>query len=88
MTDSHICDSDHRYKLFFAFLSTNRGGYGRNKCAACAYELGLEHARLGLPSGDKSVLIGLPESQAGIVRHKDAYEAYLIGYEDGIAIAA
>ena len=88
MSNKHICDSFHRYDIIYCSLSEFQGGDGRHKCAACAYELGLEHARLGLPSGDKSVLIGLPESQAGIVRHKDAYEAYLIGYEDGIAIAA
>lgn len=32
---------------------------------------------------DASVLSDLPESQAGAVRHKDAFEAYQNGYKHG-----
>jgi len=36
----------------------------------------------GIPMcNDDSILANLPESQAGTVRHKDAFEAYKMAYQ-------
>lgn len=36
----------------------------------------------GIPaSNDDSILADLPESQAGTVRHKDAFAAYQLAYQ-------
>lgn len=69
----------------FEVLPANQGQTGRHKCAGCAYDLGKWHAMIGVPkSMDDSVLAELAESQASYVRHKDAFTAYLMGYEDGL----
>jgi len=81
-----LCDSDHRYLELFEVLPDHQGDIGRHKCAGCAYELGMRHARMGIASATSNrVLRALPRSQAGTVRHKDAYAAYLMGYDDGCA---
>lgn len=42
---------------------------------------------IGVPkSTDDGVLSELAESQASYVRHKDAFTAYLMGYDDGLKL--
>lgn len=84
-----ICNSEHRYYEKFNFLPEHQGDIGRHKCAGCAYEMGKRHAREGIAcANDTWILDSLPESQAGTVRHKDAFAAYLAGYDDGCAMLA
>lgn len=80
------CKIDHSaVQSIMATLPTDQGGWGRHKCAACAYEKGfqdgLEHREdINLAEIMKS----LPESQAANQRHKSPHAAYMKGYYDGI----
>lgn len=66
----------------FSVLPDNQGKTGRHKCPGCAFELAMLNRAKGIPaSNDDSVLADLPESQAGSVRHKDAFTAYQMAYE-------
>ncbi|EOV0971319.1 hypothetical protein ACOGYM_002365 [Edwardsiella piscicida] len=79
-----ICKLLHRYNSKFPYSPEYQGNPCRHKCAACAYELGIRHAMIGMPKAqDDSILADIPDSQAGAVRHKDAFEAYNRGYYDG-----
>lgn len=78
----HICTKNHRYNPMFSVLPENQGQTGRHKCAGCAVELAMLNKAKGIPaSNDDSVLADLPESQAGSVRHKDAFAAYKMVYQ-------
>jgi len=82
-----ICKQSHRRNQMFEVLPENQGQTGRHKCAGCAYDLGKWHAMIGVPkSNDDGVLSELAESQASYVRHKDAFTAYLMGYDDGLKL--
>lgn len=79
-----ICSSTHRSDLKFDKLPEAQSGEARHKCCGCAYEQGLKDGRSGhasnpTPSEWKT-------SQAQSVRHKDSYEAYKLGYNDGKAL--
>ncbi|EGL3690564.1 hypothetical protein IQ126_000411 [Salmonella enterica] len=64
----HICKKDHRYDPRFTSLPENQGNTGLKA--------------KGIPMcNDDSILADLPESQAGTVRHKDAFEAYKMAYQ-------
>lgn len=80
------CNKQHRYLPNFSNLpdSQDNQHQDRHKCAGCAYVEGLKDALNGCPQ--KSDLSHLPDSQAGTVRHKDAMEAYILGYHYGIEI--
>lgn len=82
------CDNDHRYDEVFSSLADYQGGPGRHKCAGCADERGRRRARAGLPKEDEGVLELLPNSQAAMVRHKDAYQAYCNAYDDECRLMA
>lgn len=56
-----------------------QGGGQRHICAGCAYLLGKKHKSSNVPFNPGAVN-DLPESQAEPQRHKNAYEAYLLGY--------
>ncbi|PHF59948.1 hypothetical protein COI42_28250, partial [Priestia aryabhattai] len=62
----------------------SQGSAGRHKCAGCAFEPGrmLRASGKTLPY-DNSVLENLHESQAGTVRHKDAFAAFALGFTQG-----
>ncbi len=72
-----------------------QAGTGRHKCAICAFSYGKEVAVGVLPGGTVEacdqehgsapvqLLRQLPESQAGIARHKCVYEAYQRGRAAG-----
>lgn len=82
-----ICKQGHRRNQMFEVLPENQGQTGRHKCAGCAYDLGKWHAMIGVPkASDDGVLADLAESQASYVRHKDAFSAYLMGYEHGLKL--
>lgn len=77
------CNQDHRNWPFFESLPHDQGGYGRHKCAGCAYELGYQ-AGLERQEVIHLDLDSLPESQAGVVRHKSPHAAFAMGYMDGV----
>lgn len=56
-----------------------QGGGQRHLCAGCAFHLGVQHREEGKPFNPGAVN-DLPDSQGGPQRHKNAYEAYQIGY--------
>jgi hypothetical protein len=78
-----LCKKEHRYWDFFEHFPIDQGGYGRHKCAGCAYENGFLD---GTNRRDQLNvdLDNLPLSQAGTVRHKSPHAAYAKGYYDGI----
>ena len=87
--NKNICKHAHRYDDIFLYLADNQGQTGRHKCSGCAYELGRHHALVGAPKAkNDSVLEHTPYSQAGTVRHKDAFEAYLLGYDSVTGVTA
>lgn len=76
-----ICKKQHRYDRKYEEYPEYQGQVGRHKCPGCAEELALLNKQKGIPaSNDDSVLAELPESQAGSVRHKDAFFAYKMAY--------
>lgn len=78
----HICNKRHRYNPMFSVLPENQGQTGRHRCAGCAFELALLNKAAGIPaSNNDSFLETIPFSQAGEVRHKDAYAAYQMAYQ-------
>ena len=84
----NICKNPHRYDASFDYLADYQGQTGRHKCSGCAFELGRHHALVGAPKAkNDSVLEYIPDSQAGFVRHKDAFEAYNHGYNSVIGMA-
>ncbi len=78
-----ICDKKHRYLEEYESLPVSQDNQNgdRHICAGCAYEAGLQDALEG--KTPRTDLSDLPYSQAGTVRHKDAYEAYQEGYTEG-----
>ena len=39
------CRKNHRYAITFRTLPVDQGGFGRHKCAGCAYERGIRDGR-------------------------------------------
>ena len=78
-----ICHKSHRYTAGFESLSEDQGGFGRHKCAGCAYERGYADGLMRKEQLNID-LESLPESQAGTVRHRSPHEAYAMGYRDGV----
>lgn len=80
------CNKEHRYLPEYSTLSDSQDNQSgdRHKCAGCAYVEGLKDGLNGNPK--KTDLSNLPNSQAGTVRHKDAMEAYNLGYALGVKI--
>ena len=79
-----ICSKEHRYFQKFGNLpdAQDDNNNDRHKCAGCAYVDGLKDSLNNKPMAT-SLSANIPESQAGTVRHKDAYEAYKLGYAYG-----
>lgn len=77
------CNSTHRHDPYFEGLVEDQGGFGRHKCAGCAYEQGYQ---AGFVRAEQLSLNidNLPESQAGTVRHKSPHAAFALGYLDGV----
>jgi hypothetical protein len=83
-----LCSKSHRYLPEWRQLPDAQDDMqnDRHKCAGCAYLEGLKDALNGSHQA-QSLSSGIPESQAGTVRHKDAYQAYKLGYQYGLMIA-
>lgn len=77
------CHHVHRYNPMFKALPEHQGGYGRHKCAGCAYAQGYEAGLMRL-TAPKIDLNALPNTQAGHVRHKCPLAAFALGYQHGI----
>ncbi|MCK9237583.1 MAG: hypothetical protein M0Q29_03220 [Thiopseudomonas sp.] len=78
------CNQHHRHWPVLESLPHDQGGYGRHKCAGCAYELGYKAGLLR----DERLHINLDsllESQAGTARHRSPHAAFAKGYYDGVA---
>lgn len=68
-----------------SILPTDQGGVGRHKCAACAYEAGIQAGyNLDETLSIENVLINLEESQADAQRHKSPHAAFALGYYEGV----
>lgn len=82
------CKKDHSYlSRIMSKLPSDQGGKGRHKCAACAYEKGLEAGyKLKEKIDIGSVLASLDESQAGCQRHKSSHAAFALGYYEGVSL--
>lgn len=80
------CKKDHsKIQKEMSLLNVDQGGRGRHKCAACAYEKGLEDGYNFKEKIDLTeILDSLEESQAMNQRHKSPHEAYVMGYRDGV----
>ena len=82
-----VCSKNHRYFSQFSSLpyAQDDARNDRHKCAGCAYVNGVKDALNSLPLSP-TLPSGIPDSQAGTVRHKDAYQAYREGYQLGMTI--
>lgn len=81
-----ICQRDHRYIETYTNLPLAQDNQNDNRhvCAGCAYIEGLKDALND--NGKRTSLRGLPISQAGSVRHRDAWESYNQAYDLGIKL--
>lgn len=80
------CPKDHsKIQAIMAALPVDQGGWGRHKCAACAYEQGFQDGLNHVEKIDlEKILKSLPDSQSAAQRHKSPQAAYVKGYYDGI----
>ena len=80
------CRKDHaETDLIIQDLQTNQSGAGRHKCAACAYEKGVDNGSKKELNFDLSqFLSSLETSQKGLRRHRDPIEAYTLGFIHGL----
>lgn len=77
-----ICNREHRYSDRLEDLPFSQAGEWRHKCTGCTYEMGYSH---GYSGNDMQEINWdqIDESQAGTARHKDAHDAYIVGFADG-----
>lgn len=80
----NICNKQHRFLDSFSDLKDSQDNQkdGRHKCAGCAFVEGLKDALSVKQMKQDLTGVDIPDSQAGTVRHKDAYEAYKKGYAE------
>jgi len=80
------CQLSHeKTDLIIKDIGRNQGGFGRHKCASCAYEKGVENGKAKVLNFDlDSFISSLPESQKGHRRHKSPLEAYSLGFFHGL----
>ena len=80
------CKKDHSVlQEIMKTLPIDQGGWGRHKCAACAYEKGYEDGVNHVEQINLTVIMqNLEQSQAGAQRHKSPQAAYIRGYYDGL----
>lgn len=85
MNERNICNKRHTKTASVMYrVPHGQHGVGRHKCAACAYEKGLEHGQSPEPNFDlETYLAELPESQRDTWRHKDTAKAYELGVLHG-----
>ena len=80
------CKKDHSaVQSVMENLPVDQGGWGRHKCAACAYEQGYQDGLAHREIIDfPSILQNLEDSQAQAQRHKSPHAAYALGYAQGV----
>lgn len=80
------CKKDHScLQKIMEKLPNDQGRNGRHKCAACAYELGVNAGRNLEELIDLGKLLdSLEESQAKAQRHKSPHAAFAKGYLHGV----
>lgn len=72
--------------LLIKDLPISQEGVGRHKCAACAYEKGIENGKNRVLNFDLAKYLStLPESQKGYRRHRSPIEAYTLGFFHGLS---
>ena len=81
------CTKNHTQSdLVVKNLPISQGGFGRHKCASCAYEMGLVNGKKKILNFDlDAFLSSLQESQKGSRRHRSALEAYSLGFFHGLS---
>ena len=81
------CIKNHKQSdIVVKNLPISQGGFGRHKCASCAYEMGLLNGKKKILNFDLEIFIsGLDESQKVGRRHKSALEAYTLGFFHGLS---
>ena len=76
-----ICKKEHRGLEEWDDLKPSQADAdGRHICVGCAYNKGSEDASNGIAKNSANIK-NLPYSQAKNGRHKNAYQAYDLGYE-------
>ncbi|HNW97616.1 MAG TPA: hypothetical protein PKK00_04290 [Bacteroidales bacterium] len=80
------CKKEHKESdLIIKDLPISQGGFGRHKCACCAYEKGVENGNKRILNFNlEDFISNLEESQKGNQRHKSAVEAYTLGFFHGL----
>lgn len=80
----NTCNKQHRFLEDFKVLDISQDNQrdGRHKCAGCAFVEGMKDALSAREMKQDLTGLNIPDSQAGTVRHKDAYEAYKKGYAE------
>jgi len=81
------CKKNHKQSdVVVKNLPISQGGFGRHKCASCAYEMGLINGKKRILNFDlESFITALEESQKVGRRHKSALEAYTLGFFHGLS---
>ncbi len=78
------CQKDHSdIDSIIQDLPLDQGGWGRHKCAGCAYKHGVEMGKAKKNINLELIMDNLPYSQAGVQRHKSALIAFCYGYVKG-----
>jgi len=74
-----------RTDLIIQGLPKGQGGIGRHKCVSCVYEQGLQNGKDKVLNFDLgNFILNLSNSQKGPRRHKNALEAYSLGFIHGL----
>ncbi len=80
------CQKDHTITdELIKHLTIDQGGTGRHKCAACAYEEGVNDSKAGIKKQQiELVNKKIAYSQKAKRRHRSTLEAYNLGYDNSM----
>jgi len=81
------CLRDHLITdLIITNIPIDQSGFGRHKCASCAYEEGLKNGKDRVLNFNlEKFIAALPYSQKGLRRHRSPTEAYTLGFFHGLS---
>ncbi|SFC38018.1 hypothetical protein [Pseudoalteromonas denitrificans] len=79
-----ICTKNHHHWSLLDSLPLDKNGFGRYKCAGCAYEKGYQ-AGENREETFNIDLDSLHETQSGSAQYKSPHAAFAQGYYDGIS---